>query len=127
MLMSKINKLCFLLLLPAVLAGCTSITNLTPSQYPRDTSGYYRVEAMWQSRREVIRPGSFKPLVVVEFQTYPMRPVPLVKDRWEAYIPVPADKDFIRYHYKFDFMEDAFSSKPRANSQMSAPYQLSIK
>jgi len=126
-LMSKINKLCFLLLLPAVLAGCSSITNLTPSQYPRAGSGYYRVEAMWRSNRAVIRPGSFKPLVVVEFQTYPMQPVPLVKDRWEAYIPVPADKDFVRFHYKFDFMDDSFSKKPKADSLNSAPYQLSIK
>ena len=124
--MSKINKLCFLLLLPAVLAGCSSITNLTPTQYPRDASGYYRVEAMWKSRRAVIRPGTFKPLVVVDLQTYPMRPVSLVSDRWEAFIPVPADKDFVRFHYKFDFMDDAFG-KPKADSQMSAPYQLSVK
>jgi len=124
--MSKINKFCFLLLLPAILAGCNSITNLTPTQYPRDASGYYRVEAMWQSKERVIRPESFKPLVVVEFQTYPMRPVPLVKDRWEAFVPVPSDKNSIRYHYKFDFMEDAFR-KPKGDSLLSAPYELSIK
>jgi hypothetical protein len=125
--MSKINKLCFLLLLPVILAGCTSITNLTPTQYPRDSSGYYRVEAMWKSRREVIRPGTFKPVVVVEFQTYPMRPVPLVSDRWEAYIPIPADKDFVHYHYKFDFQDDVFGGKPKGDSLNSAPYQLHIK
>jgi hypothetical protein len=124
--MSKINKLCFLLLLPAVLAGCTSITNLTPTQYPRDASGYYRVETMWQSRRAVIRPESFKPLVVVDFKTYPMRRVPMVEDRWEAFIPIPPDKNFIRYHYKFDFVDDGFY-KARADSLMSAPYQLRIK
>jgi hypothetical protein len=124
--MSKINKLCFLLLLPAVLAGCTSITNLTPTQYPRSDSGYYRVEAMWKSRQAVIRPDSFKPLVVIQFQTYPMRPVPMVEDRWEAFIPVPPDKNFVHYHYKFDFMDDAFG-KPKADSLMSASYVLSIK
>lgn len=126
MLMSKINKLCLLLLLPAVLAGCTSITNLTPTQYPRDPLGYYRVEAMWKSKQRVIRPDSFKPLVVVNFQTYPMQPVKKVEDRWEAYIPVPPEKDFVRFHYKFDFLEDAFH-RPKADSLMSAPYQFSIK
>lgn len=125
--MSKINKVCFLLLLPAILAGCSSITNLTPSQYPRDPSGYYRVEAMWKSHKEVIRPDSFKPVVVVDFQTYPMRPVGLVTDRWEGFIPVPPDKDFVRYHYKFDFLEDAFGGKPKEDSLNSAPYQLNIK
>jgi uncharacterized protein YceK len=124
--MSKINKLCLLSLLPAVLAGCSSITNLTPTQYPRDASGYYRVEAMWKSNQRVIRPDSFKPLVVVDLQNYPMRPVPLVKDRWEAFIPVPPDKDFVRFHYKFDFTDDAFG-KPKGDSLMSAPYQLGIK
>lgn len=124
--MSKINKICWLLLLPVLLTGCSSITNLTPSQYPRDPSGYYRVEAMWKSNRSVIRPDSFTPLVVVDFQNYPMKQVPLVQDRWEAFIPVAADKDFVRYHYKFDFVDYAFG-KPKGDSLMSASYQLSIK
>jgi hypothetical protein len=120
------KKLFALLLLPALLAGCTtSITNLAPSRCPRDPSGYYRVEAAWYSRREVIRPDSFKPLVVVGFETYPMRRVPVVTDRWEAYIPVPAGKDTVLYHYKFDFLDDAFG-KPRPNSLMSRDYQLKI-
>ena len=115
-----------LLLLPALLAGCaTSITNLTPSRLPRDPSGYYRVEAQWQSRRQVIRPDSFKPLVVLGFETYPMRPVPVVKDRWEGYLPVPADKATVLYHYKFDFLDNGFG-RPRANSLMSPDYQLKI-
>jgi hypothetical protein len=124
--MSKINKLCLLSLLPVVLAGCSSITNLTPTHYPRDASGYYRVEAMWKSNQRVIRPDSFKPLVVVDLQTYPMRPVPLVRDRWEAFIPVPPDKDVVRFHYKFDFTDDAFG-KPKGDSLMSSLYQLNIK
>jgi len=125
--MSKINKVCWLFLLPVLLAGCSSITNLTPTEYPRSANGYYRVEAMWKSNRAVIRPDSFKPLVVVDMQTYPMRPVPLVQDRWEAFIPVPAGESYIHYHYKFDFVDDAFSSKPKADSLMSGSYTLSVK
>ena len=79
------KKIFAMLLLPALLAGCSSITNLTPSKYQRDASGFYRVEAEWKSSRQVIRPESFEPLVVVNFDTYPMRPVALVQDRWEAY------------------------------------------
>jgi uncharacterized protein YceK len=123
--MSKIKKFCLLSLLPALLAGCSSITNLTPSEYPRAASGYYRVEAMWNSNQRTIQSDSFKPLVVVDLQTYPKQPVPLVEDRWEAYIPVPADKDSIRYRYKFDYMEDAFH-KPHGDSLESGDYQLSI-
>jgi uncharacterized protein YceK len=124
--MSKINKLCLLLMLPAVLAGCSSITNLTPSQYPRNATGYYRVEAMWKSNQRVIQPDSLKPVVVVDLQTYPMRPVPLVEDRWEAFIPVPPDKNAVNYNYKFDFMDDAFG-KAKGDSLMSAPYEMVVK
>lgn len=124
--MSKIKKFCLLSLVPALLAGCSSITNLTPSEVSRDASGYYHVEAMWQTKRAVVRPGSFKPLVIVDMQAYPMQPVPLVQDRWEAFIPIPSDKDYVHYHYKFDFMDDSFG-KPKPDSLMSPSYTLSIK
>lgn len=80
---------------------------------------------MWNSNQRTIQSDSFKPLVVVDLQTYPMQPVPLVSDRWEAYIPVPADRDSVHYHYKFDYMEDAFH-KPHGDSLSSQDYQLSI-
>jgi hypothetical protein len=74
-----------------------------------------------------VRENSFKPLVVVNsYETYPMRSVPLVSDRWEAYIPVPADKDMVLYHYKFDFLDDHIGG-PRANSMMSRDYELHVK
>jgi len=116
-----------LLMLSALLTGCTSITNLTPSHYPRDPSGFYRVEAEWYSNREAVREDSFKPVVLVGFtNTIPMQPVPLVADRWEAYIPVPADQDMVLYRYKFDFMDNAIGG-PRANSMMSRDFELRIK
>jgi uncharacterized protein YceK len=119
------KKIFCLLLLPILLAGCTSITNLTPSQYPRDPNGYYRVEAEWKSNRETIVPYSFQPLVVIGFDTFPMRPVPVVQDRWEAFIPVPAARDFVLYRYKFDYMVNAIS-RPHPDSLMSPEYTLKI-
>jgi hypothetical protein len=119
------KKIFALLLLPALLTGCSSITNLTPSRYPRDPSGVYRFEAQWRSNRQAIREDSFKPLVVINDDTYPMQPVPLVQDRWEALVPVPADKDVIHYHFKFDYMINAIS-QPRADSLMSQDYRLKI-
>jgi hypothetical protein len=119
------KKIFCLLLLPVLLAGCSSITNLTPSQLPRDPSGFYRVEAQWKSNRETIRPESFHPLVVIGFATYPMQPVQIVQDRWEAYIPVAAGRDFVLYRYKFDFEVNAIS-EPRPDSLMSPEYSLKI-
>ncbi len=121
----KMKKIFCLLLLPMLLAGCTSITNLTPSQYPRDPSGFYRVEAEWKSSRQAILPDSFQPLVMIGFNTFPMRPVPVVQDRWEAYVPVPADKDFVLYRYKFDFLVNSIS-KPHPDSLMSPEYTLKV-
>jgi hypothetical protein len=121
----QMKKLFCLLLLPLLLAGCATITNLTPSQYPRQASGFYRVEAEWKSRQATIVPASFQPLVMVGFDTYPMRPVPVVQDRWEAFIPIPADKDFVLYRYKFDYSVNAIS-KPHPDSLMSPEYTLKI-
>ncbi len=121
----KMKKIFCLLLLPMLLAGCTSITNLTPSQSPRDPSGFYRVEAEWKSSRQAILPDSFQPLVMIGFNTFPMRPVPVVQDRWEAYVPVPADKDFVLYRYKFDFLVNSIS-KPHPDSLMSPEYTLKV-
>jgi uncharacterized protein YceK len=121
------KKLFSLLLLPVLLTGCTSITNLTPSQYPRDPSGYYRVEAEWYSNRQAVLQDSFQPLVVVNgLDTFPMQAVPLVDDRWQAYIPVPSDKDMVLYHFKFDFRENAIGGT-RPNSMMSRDFELHIK
>lgn len=119
------NKIFGLLLLPALLAGCTSVTNLAVTRCPRDPSGLYRVEAQWTTHRGVVRPDSLKAEVFVGFDTYPMRPVSLVKDRWEAFIPVPPDKDTVIYHYRFDFLDNTFG-KPRPNSMTSPDFELRI-
>jgi uncharacterized protein YceK len=110
---------------PLVLAGCSSITNLTPSKLPRNSTGLYQVEAAWHSRQRTIIDSSMKPLVMVGNETYEMRRVPLVENRWETMIPVPADKDSIRYQFKFDYM---VNSIPRAlpDSKLSPEYKLSI-
>jgi hypothetical protein len=58
--------------------------------------------------------------------TFPMQAVPLVDDRWQAYIPVPSDKDMVLYHFKFDFRENAIGGT-RPNSMMSRDFELHIK
>jgi uncharacterized protein YceK len=121
------KKIVSLLMLSALLTGCTSITNLTPSHYPRDPSGYYRVEAAWYSDREAVREDSIRPSVQIGLtNSYAMKPIPLVTDRWEAYIPVPADQDMVLYRYKFDFLDNALGG-PRPNSMTSPDYELRIK
>lgn len=117
--------LSFLALAPIILAGCSSITNLTPSKYQRTATGFYPVEAAWQSRQRTIRDESMKPVVMVGNDVYEMRRVPRVENRWETMVPVPPNKDVIRYQFKFDYMVNAI---PRAvpDSKLSPEYKLEI-
>jgi hypothetical protein len=119
------KKIFTLLLLPLALAGCSSITDLTPSRLTRTDSGYYRIEAAWETREQSIRPESIKPLVVVGLDTYPMQPEGVVKDRWETFVPVKADDNLLHYRFKFDFLRNHISA-PEADSKMSPEFTLQV-
>jgi hypothetical protein len=116
-----------LLWLPVLLAGCMSIrlTNLTPRQLPRNADGLYSFEVAWRSNQQALRKDSIQAAVILGEQVYPMEPVPLVKDRWETLVPVPAGERFVNYHYKFDFEYYGFPVV-RSDSRRSQTYQLEI-
>jgi len=116
-----------LLLLNAMLVGCASsnITNLTPTKVERTGSNLYTVEAAWSTREHAFRRDSLKPTVVVGLESYPMRPVPVVKNRYETLIPVPPNQSSVRYRFKFDYEYNAIPD-PRPNSKMSPEYKLEI-
>jgi len=121
----RLNAL-HLLLSGLLLTGCsTSITNLTPTQQNRNANGLYPFELVWNTTQQSIRPQSVKPMVVVGFDTYPMRPVPVVKNRWETLVPIAPTNKVVNYRFKIDYEYNAVT-KPRKNSKMSTPYQLQI-
>ncbi|HAV65003.1 MAG TPA: hypothetical protein DCY13_21855 [Verrucomicrobiales bacterium] len=115
------------LLLPILLVGCTtsSITNLTPGQQVRNSTGLYPVEAVWKSRQQSLVKDSVKPFVVVGLEAYPMRPTPLLNNRWETLIPIPAEKDHVYYQFKFDYEYKGFPAR-RSDSQLSKEYRLDL-
>jgi hypothetical protein len=114
-----------LFLLSVLLSGCASITNLTPRRQVRNSTGLYPIEAAWQTREQALKPETLKPLVMVGLESYPMQPTPVVTNRWETLIPVPADKKIVRYRFKFDYQYNAIP-QPRMNSKMSPEYTLEI-
>ena len=120
---------CFLavaiLLVTGVACTTTSITNLTPSDFPRSNSGLYRVEAAWQSNQKSIRLDSLQPMVIIRETQFPMQPVPFADDRWETMVPVPADADVIYYQFKFNYLYDAIP-QPLSNSKRSEEFRLDI-
>jgi hypothetical protein len=120
----------FLPLLPVLLlAGCTTtgtFTRLTPNLQPRNTDNLYPVEVAFNSQQQALRWDSIKPYVVVNGQALPLRPVPMVANRWDGLVPVPATESTVNYRFKFDYLYNSFSSEPQPNSESSPTYTLKV-
>ena len=115
-----------LLTLPLLLAGCTStFTNLTPTRQPRNAENLYPVEVQFNSKQQTLRWHTIKPYVQVGDKLLPMRPTPLMNNRWEGLVPVPEGKEGVAYRYKFDYEFNTFG--PAENgSAMSPSYELKL-
>ena len=119
----------FLMLLPVVLlAGCTTttFTRLTPNQQPRNANNLYPVEVAFNSQQQSLRWDSIQPYVLVNGQPFPLRQVPIVKDRWEGVVPVPPGVNSVNYRFKFDYLYNTFGTAPKPNSEFSKVYTLKI-
>jgi hypothetical protein len=122
------QKTILLLLLTLVMSGCTttSITNLSPRQLPRNANGLYLFEVALDTTQQTLRQETIQPYVLVGIQAYPMESALMLKNRWEALVPIPATNKFVNYRYKFDYGYNRFG--PRGtNSKLSPQYQLEIK
>jgi hypothetical protein len=119
----------FLPLLPILLlAGCATgtFTKLTPTQQERNADNLYPVEAAFDSQQQSLRWDSIKAYVIVNGQAIPMRPVPMVKNRWEGLIPLPAGETTVTYRIKFDYLYNSVGSAPKPNSVTSKVYTLKV-
>ena len=126
--MRKITRWLPLLARPLLLTACvtSTITNLTPTTIPRSPTGQYLIEYAWETSQQTIRPTTITPHVVIGFDTFPMRPILKMTDRWEAYVPCPPGKNEIVYHFKVDYEFSRFG-KPGQASKLSPEYKLLIK
>ncbi len=119
----------FLPFLPVILlAGCTtaSFTRMTPSQQPRNANNVYPVEVAFNSAQQSLRWDSIQPHVLVGDQSFPLRPVPMVKNRWEGVVPVPPSAGQTTYRFKFDYLYNNFGTEPKPDSAWSSVYTLKI-
>jgi hypothetical protein len=117
-----------LTLLPVLLlAGCAStFTRVTPLEQPRNPDNLYPVEVIFNSPQQSLRWDSIQPFVLVNGEPYPMRPVPMVQNRWEGLVPVPAGADSVNYRFKFNYQYNNFGTPPQPDSAYSPEYQLKI-
>ena len=121
-----LKKMLPFLLLPLLMGGCAAtITNLTPKQQSRSASNLYTVEVSFDSRQQTIRWDTIKPEIVVGTEYYEMHPTPLMTNRWEGAIPVPAGTSVVHYRYKFDYQKNAFGP-PVTDTEYSPVYILRI-
>jgi hypothetical protein len=118
----------FLMVLPVLLlAGCaTTFTRLTPTQQPRNANNLYPVEVVFSSKQQSLRWESIRPYVLVEGQLYPLRPVPMMQDRWEGLVPVPPTASSADYRFKFDYLYNSFGKQPQPSSSTSPVYKLTV-
>jgi hypothetical protein len=108
------------------LSGCsTTITNLTPAQLQRNPNNLYPFEVALDTTQKSIRQDSIHPSVIIGTESYPMKPAPVIKNRWEALVPVPANTNYVYYRYKFDYTYDRIPA-PAPSSRLSPTYQLEI-
>jgi len=115
--MSKMKNMMFFPVL-LLLCGCvtnTSVTNLTPSKTKRTPNNLYLVEYEWRSNQQSMRPDSITPYVIVSSDVYPMRRVPRMKNRWEAYIPVRKTENSVVYHIKVDYEYNDFGKRGKGS------------
>jgi hypothetical protein len=109
-----------------LLTGCsTTITNLTPSQLPRNPNNIYPFEVSLQTTQQSIQQDTIKPFVLIGTSIYPMHEAPMITNRWEALVPIPADTNYVYYRYKFDYKYDRMP-EPGESSRLSQTYQLEI-
>ena len=123
MIWKKILPLVPLLLL----TGCaTTLTRVTPLQQPRNADNLYPVEVIFSSNQQSLRWDSLKPFVVANGELYPLRPVPMVQNRWEGLLPVPPTASSITYRFKFDYLYNNVGTEPKPSSAFSPLYNLKI-
>ena len=118
----------FLAVLPLLLlAGCaTTFTRLTPLDQPRNPNNLYPVEVAFNSSQQSLRWDSIQPNVLVNGVLYPMRQVPMMQNRWDGFVPVPAGANSVSYRFKFDYTCNSFGKPPKPDSSFSPVYKLHV-
>jgi hypothetical protein len=120
------KKILLLLPLIALLTGCaTTSTNLSASRQVRNENNLYPVGVKFDSRQQTLLWDTIEASVIVGKESYPMRRTHLMRNRWEAVIPVPAGIKSVDYHYKFDYRYNDFGGQGQGSAS-SRTYTLQI-
>ncbi len=110
-----------------MLTGCAgTFTRLTPNEQPRNPNNLYPVEVAFNTQQQSLRWETIKPYVLVKGEAIPLRPVPMVTNRWEGVLSVPPNESGANYRFKFDYLYNDFGKPPQPNSAYSQEYRLKV-
>ena len=126
--MLKMKNMMFFLL-PLMLLSCvtkSTVTNLTSTKAKRSPNNLYLIEYEWRSNQQSMRADSITPYVIVGTDVYPMRRIPKMKNRWEAYVPASPTQKSITYHIKVDYEYNDFGKRGKGSIR-TEEYKLYIE
>lgn len=86
----------------------------------------YPVEVAFESTQQSLRWETLSATVFVGNQEFIMTRTPMMTNRWETLIPVPAGTKNIEYRVKFTFDYNAFGVPPQEDTALSKIYKLQI-
>ena len=122
----KLSSLTAVLLSSLLFSGCTTtITNLTPSTAKRNANGLYPFEVELDTRDRCIREETLQPYVQVGTDVYRMQQTLGLQNRWEILVPIPPNREFVSYRYKFNYKVRSIP-EPTPGSKLSRPFQLQV-
>jgi len=87
------------------LAGCETVTltNLTPASMPENPSQIYTFSLRITPRTNTVPPASITPHIVIDGQSYAMKPSPLGGGLHDFEYQLPAGRDEIAYYYLVNY------------------------
>jgi hypothetical protein len=123
--MGKLTRGLAWLALACLMAGCTTptITNLTPSRLSRKPNDQYPFAVEYYTRQATLVRDSMKAYVIIGNEKYLMERIPMLTNRFETLVPIPAGQDTVTYRYRFEYDYRGIPDVQSA-SQDSKYYQL---
>ena len=128
----KFVRFIFCLVGVLVFLGCVyhEIDILTSRALPRNSSGFYPVEIIWESNSATVQRKTVRPVVLVGTNIYPMQKLlaengKWVENRWQTLVPVDSQQNEVRYRVKVNWQQSAISA-PTGNSQITEERVLRI-
>jgi len=110
---SKFNAI-FSAGLAALVAGCgPTITNLTSERAPENASGIYTLSMMVRNSDGGIPDQTFKPKIVIDGATHPMRASDLGRGVFEYEYIMPNGRNEARYYYILDYAREGGSGRTK--------------